>query len=80
MRRSSKRLKVSGETIRSLSAALATVRGGVETGPTNSGDANCPTTAGYPSCGSCVPCGGGGDDTNSCYTHRIGPSCYPGGC
>ena len=69
MRKKRKRLQLTVETVRELNA----VSGGVETAPTNSGDAHCPTTAGYPSCD--ATCTGGGGDTEcssmramSCWT------------
>lgn len=46
-----KKLSLSAETLRSLTASqMRGAFGGIETDPTNSGDAYCPTTGGYPSC------------------------------
>lgn len=75
MRKTGKKLRLGSETIRTLQGyALRVPRGGVETGPTNSceancGTAHCGTTAGYPSCEqSCGDCGPAA--THSCLWSR----------
>jgi len=87
MKKTNKKLAITGETVRQLTGNLRVVLGeqlrkvvgGVVTDPT--ADVTCPTTAGYPSCdGPSDNCGSAGCESDGCFSHRPGVSCRPGGC